>query len=57
MLLKLISKAQVEGLVRAAGAALGGYLIGKGVDASLVNDLIGAGGIAVMAIWSYLSKK
>lgn len=57
MLAKLINKSQVEGLVRTGAAAAGGYFVAKGYDASLVNELAGAGVVAVMALWSYWVKR
>ena len=49
---------QFAGLVRAIVAALGGYLVGKGlVDAETVATLAGVAATAGAAIWSYLWKK
>ena len=49
---------QFAGLVRAIVAALGGYLVAKGlVDAETVATLAGVAATAGAAIWSYLSKK
>ena len=49
---------QFAGLVRAIVAALGGYLVAKGlVDAETVATLAGVAATAGAAIWSFLSKK
>ena len=49
---------QFAGIVRAIVAAIGGYLVGKGlVDAETVATLAGVAATAGAAIWSYLSKK
>lgn len=49
---------QFAGLVRAIVAALGGYLVAKGlVDAETVATLAGVAATAGAAIWSYLSKR
>ena len=49
---------QFAGLVLAIVAALGGYLVAKGlVDAETVATLAGVAATAGAAIWSFLSKK
>lgn len=49
---------QFAGLVRAIVAALGGYLVAKGlVDAETVATLAGVAATAGAAIWSFLSKR
>jgi len=49
---------QFAGIVRAIVAALGGYLVAKGlVDAETVATLAGVAATAGAAIWSFLSKK
>lgn len=49
---------QFAGIVRAIVAALGGYLVAKGVvDAETVATLAGVAATAGAAIWSYLSKR
>jgi hypothetical protein len=49
---------QFAGIVRAIVAAVGGYLVGKGlVDAETVATLAGVAATAGAAIWSYLSKR
>lgn len=57
MLAKLINKSQFEGLVRTVAAAAGGYFVARGYDASLVNELAGAGVVAITAVWSYWVKR
>ena len=45
------------GILRAALAAGGGYLVGKGViDTSMVEPISGAIITIIVAIWSVLSK-
>ena len=49
---------QFAGLVRAIVAALGGYLVAKGlVDAETIATLAGVAATAGAAIWSFLSKR
>ena len=49
---------QFAGIVRAIVAAVGGYLVGKGlVDAETVATLAGVAATAGAAIWSFLSKR
>ena len=49
---------QVAGIVRAIIAAVGGYLVGKGItDAATVTAVGGAVATIVAAVWSVLSKK
>ena len=49
---------QFAGIVRAIVAALGGYLVAKGlVDAETVATLAGVAATAGAAIWSFLSKR
>ena len=49
---------QIAGLVRAIVAAVGGYLVGKGLaDAETVAAVAGAAATIVAAVWSVLSKK
>jgi hypothetical protein len=52
-----MTKEQVGGVVRAVLAGAGGYLIGKGYDAALVNEILGAAGIIVVSLWSVWAKK
>jgi len=48
----------VAGVVRAILAALGGYLVGKGViDNETANNLAGAAVVIVTGVWSILNKK
>ena len=49
---------QIAGIVRAVVAAVGGYLVGKGVaDAETVAAVGGALATIAVAIWSVRSKK
>lgn len=48
---------QIAGVVRALAAAIGGYLIGKGWDAALVNEIAGAASVLAVAGWSIWSKR
>lgn len=49
---------QVAGIVRAVIAALGGYLVGKGVtDAATVTAVAGAMATVAAAVWSVYAKK
>jgi hypothetical protein len=49
---------QFAGIVRAIVAALGGYLVGKGItDAETVAALAGAAATIGAAVWSVLAKK
>ncbi len=48
---------QVGGVVRALLGAIGGYLVGKGVDAGLVMELVGGATTIVVAVWSYFTNK
>lgn len=49
---------QIAGIVRAIVAAVGGYLVGKGLaDAETVAAVAGAAATIVAAVWSVLSKK
>lgn len=49
---------QFGGVVRAVIAALGGYLVGKGLtDAATVTAVAGAAATIAAAIWSVVSKK
>ena len=49
---------QVLGVVRALAAALGGYLVGKGlVDDATVVQLTGAAVTVVSAAWSIYSNR
>ena len=49
---------QIAGIVRAIVAAVGGYLVGKGLaDAETVAAVAGATATIVAAVWSVLSKK
>lgn len=48
----------LAGIVRAVLAALGGYLVGKGViDNETANNLAGAAVVIVTGVWSVLNKK
>jgi hypothetical protein len=49
---------QVAGIVRAIVAAIGGYLVGKGIaDAETVAAVGGAVATIAAAVWSVLSKR
>ena len=49
---------QIAGVVRAIVAALGGFLVAKGVaDAETVAAVSGAVATIAVAVWSVLSKK
>jgi hypothetical protein len=49
---------QIAGIVRAVVAAVGGYLVGKGLaDAETVAAVGGALATLAVAAWSVLSKK
>lgn len=49
---------QVAGIVRALVAAVGGYLVGKGLaDAETVAAVAGAAATVAAAVWSVLSKR
>jgi hypothetical protein len=49
---------QIAGIVRAVVAAVGGYLVGKGlVDSETVVTIGGALATLVTAVWSVYSKK
>jgi hypothetical protein len=49
---------QIAGVVRAIVAALGGFLVAKGVtDAETVAAVTGAAATLAAAVWSVLSKK
>ena len=49
---------QIAGIVRALVAAVGGYLVGKGLaDAETVAAAAGAAATLVVAVWSVYSKK
>jgi hypothetical protein len=49
---------QIAGIVRAIVAAVGGYLVGKGLaDAETVAAVAGAAATIAAAVWSVLSKK
>ena len=49
---------QFAGIVRAIVAAVGGFLVAKGViDAETVATLAGVAATAGAAIWSFLSKR
>ena len=48
----ILSKDQFGGIVRALGTAAIGYLVGKGYDTGLVTELVGAAGVAIIAVWS-----
>lgn len=51
-----MTKDQIGGIVRALLAGASGYLIGKGYDAALVNEIAGALGIIVVSGWSLWAK-
>ena len=53
----MITKEQIGGIVRALLAAGSGYLIGKGWDAALVNEIAGAAGVLIVAAWSLWNKR
>jgi hypothetical protein len=49
---------QIAGIVRAIVAAIGGYLVGKGItDAETVATIAGAAATVAAAVWSVLSKR
>jgi hypothetical protein len=49
---------QVAGIVRAIVAAIGGYLVGKGIaDAETIAAAAGAAATIAAAIWSVYSKR
>jgi len=49
---------QIAGIVRAVVAAIGGYLVGRGItDAETVAAVGGAVATIAVAVWSVLSKK
>jgi len=50
--------AMIAGVIRAALAAVGGWLVSNGVIAETeVDGIIGAGVIIATAIWSIISKR
>ena len=54
---KMITGEQIAGIVRAIVAALGGYLVGKGmVDAETMTAVAGAAATIAAAGWSVWSK-
>jgi hypothetical protein len=53
-----MSGEQIGGIVRALVAAVGGYLVGKGLaDAETVAAVAGAAATIAAAVWSVLSKR
>lgn len=49
---------QIAGIVRAIAAAIGGYLVGKGIiDESTATSIAGAAATIATAIWSVFAKK
>ena len=53
-----MSPEQVAGLVRALLAAVGGFLVSKGlVDDSTLQAVAGAVATLVTAVWSFVAKK
>lgn len=53
-----MSAEEVGGVVRTVLAALGGYLVAKGVvDAATVTAVAGAIGTLVVAVWSVWVKR
>jgi hypothetical protein len=49
---------QIAGIVRAVVAAIGGYLVGKGIaDAETIAAVAGAAATIAAAIWSVYSKR
>jgi hypothetical protein len=49
---------QIAGIVRAVVAAIGGYLVGKGIaDAETVAAVAGAVATIAAAVWSVLAKR
>ena len=53
-----MNKSQVFGIVRTLGAAVFGFLAGKGyIDGSTAEALAGAVATVAVAVWSVLSKK
>lgn len=52
-----MTKEQIGGIVRALLAGASGYLIGKGWDAALINEIAGAAGVIIVSGWSLWAKK
>jgi len=53
-----MKKTQVFGIVRTIGAAVFGFLAGKGyIDGSTAEALAGAAATIAVAVWSVVSKK
>ena len=53
-----MTKEMVWGVVRAVLAAGGGYVVGTGaIDATSMNEIIGAIGVIFTAGWSVWAKK
>ncbi len=53
-----MKKNQVFGIVRTIGAAVFGFLAGKGyIDGSTAEALAGATATIAVAVWSVMSKK
>jgi hypothetical protein len=53
-----MTKEMVWGVVRAVLAAGGGYVVGTGlIDATAMNEIIGALGVIFAAGWSVWAKK
>jgi len=54
----MMTAEQFAGIVRAIVAAVGGYLVGKGLaDAETVAAVSGAVATIAVAVWSVLAKK
>lgn len=53
-----MGKEEIGGIVRAVAAALGGYLVGKGMlSETMASDLAGAVVIIATAVWSVIAKR
>lgn len=49
---------QVQGYVRAIGAALGGYFVAQGkISAGDLNTILGAISVVAVIVWSHFSNK
>lgn len=47
----------IGGVVRTTVAAICGYFVSKGLDASTGTAIAGAAGTLAVAVWSVMSKK
>ena len=49
---------QIGGVIRAIGAAAGGYFISRGaIDADTLNTIIGAAATLAVAVWSIYTNQ